>query len=768
MAVLTLGAAMIFPAAVNGAAETLTPTLAVNEGKCFGKIEVHLPLARQYADPFDPKQVLVEGHFQGPDGKVVDVDGFLDQDYTSSHGTNDGWDHVTPKGSLYWAVRFSPALPGTYTWWVTCKDASGTAASAKKSLKITANPAATGFVRVAPNRTNFQFDNGAAFYAIGMCIAWPNWRGMYDFQRRFRLFSRNGGNAVRVFMSWPGMPLERARVPVGGLDPSKAIPYLRQYLFPELNERTHNGRQDPWGGLGKIDLAYAWRYDRLLDLARQNNLHLMLCLMIHADLVDDRPNGTWSLNPYNRANGGMLEHPLDFFSNPQAKAFFKRRLRYIVARWGWSSNVMSWELFNEVDNISYGHYPEQASAEWHREMARYLKRIDPCHHLVTTSTGARQYDSLFKIPEIDYAQAHYYNFVDSVPLVVFSNIQGVKRFGKPHLISEFGQEFLQKRFNGSTNYSDPKGVHIQTGLWASLASPGAGTVWPWYWDNYLEPLHLFGLYQPVAGFARGIPWNKMHWKALQLPPMHYLQPAATEQTLKLTPPRGCWVPAPFNRPNTLEIHPNGKVTPSLALLPLFLQQRGSRLHNPVTFQVNYRHSGRFQVHTLFYGHSGARLEVQMDKHPVLTREFAPGKGKHIQFVQAVSSIDVPAGRHEIRVNNAGHNFLAAEYSLTHYLDPAVPPVRCYGIRGDDRAAVLYLYNQDYTWYDLDKGQGIKPVAPFRMVVPGLKAGRYDVEIWAPSRGRCLTRQTLRATARGLALQFPEMTNDLAIKILPAH
>ena len=40
---------------------------------------------------------------------------------------------------------------------------------------------------------------------------------------------------------------------------------------------------------------------------------------------------------------------VQFFTDPTAKAIFKRRLRYLASRYGSSTSVFSWEFFNEVD-----------------------------------------------------------------------------------------------------------------------------------------------------------------------------------------------------------------------------------------------------------------------------------------------------------------------------------------------------------------------------------------------------------------------------------
>lgn len=39
---------------------------------------------------------------------------------------------------------------------------------------------------------------------------------------------------------------------------------------------------------------------------------------------------------------------IDFFTNERARADYKQRLRYLVARYGYSTSIFAWEFFNEV------------------------------------------------------------------------------------------------------------------------------------------------------------------------------------------------------------------------------------------------------------------------------------------------------------------------------------------------------------------------------------------------------------------------------------
>lgn len=103
----------------------------------------------------------------------------------------------------------------------------------------------------------------------------------------------------------------------------------------------------------------------------------------------------------------------------------RNKLRYVVARWGYSTNIAAWEFFNEIDNAVFTQQdslliPHDAVTLWHGEMSRYLKDIGPYQHLVTTSVPHRDILGMnsIEIPSIypDYIQT----------------------FGKPYVVGEFG------------------------------------------------------------------------------------------------------------------------------------------------------------------------------------------------------------------------------------------------------------------------------------------------------------------------------------------
>ena len=89
------------------------------------------------------------------------------------------------------------------------------------------------------------------------------------------------------------------------------------------------------------------RWDMILNECEKDDIKFQFVLFHHGEFsTTTDPN--WREHPWNKANGGFLADPTDFFINPQAKELSKEWFRYAVARWGHSPAIMAWELFNEV------------------------------------------------------------------------------------------------------------------------------------------------------------------------------------------------------------------------------------------------------------------------------------------------------------------------------------------------------------------------------------------------------------------------------------
>ena len=158
--------------------------------------------------------------------------------------------------------------------------------------------------------------------------------------------------------------------------------------------------------------------DTILEMAAERGIYLQVIMLWHQGYteyvappvspLDDGPRlnttADWNRNPYNVSLGGPLSGPSALFFET-ARDLLNQRMRYIVARWGYSPHVFAWELVDEVDSLA-GYTPLRARS-WLQDSLVYLDRIDSVDHLVTV--GMRQPEPLlWALEGIDFAQVTYY------------------------------------------------------------------------------------------------------------------------------------------------------------------------------------------------------------------------------------------------------------------------------------------------------------------------------------------------------------------------
>lgn len=434
----------------------------------YEKLEITLALNASYSNPFDPDEIRVDGYFVSPGHNTLVHPGFYYQGYQVSE--TGGIETYTPVGTPAWKVRFTPSEIGTYQYYIRVTDKNGTVNSNSNSFEVvdSNNP---GFIRVSKkNSRYFEFDNGDPFIGVGLDIAWwqDEHKRISTYEYYLSRMNEYKANLARVWM-------------------------------------TNSGRDQNWilsiqdKKLGSdYNLEEAWAFDTILDMAQQKRVHFLLTL-------DDVNQFTynWPNNVYNSAAGGPCSYPSAIFTHPQAKKYQKQIFRYIIARWGYSPSILSWELFNEIDELQWSdpdHWNSQDMIDWHQEMAQYIKSIDAQRHLVNTSTGSfKTHSDLYGLPEMDFAQIHFYyvagccSYAPSDPTGrdmadltrYYSHLVYGSVTGKPSIVGEWGllnQNWIDSAFLNT----DDKGIHLHNGLWSSLMSGMAATGLSWHWQYHRE------------------------------------------------------------------------------------------------------------------------------------------------------------------------------------------------------------------------------------------------------------------------------------------
>lgn len=400
------------------------------------RFEIDVDFEGAFSDPFDRQDVSVWANVRAPSRKHERIEGFLG-------------DYDKARDKFLWKIRYSPREFGEHAFDVFVRTRKGEVGTGPFTFRVVED-GAPGFVRVSEtDPTAFEHSRGLFFYPFGQNVCWAS-----DYEYFFRKIHDYGGNWARVWM----------------------CPWN---LFLE-------GKNGP----GIYDLDVAEELDRVVELAEQYGIYLQLVFDYHAIVGND-----WGRNPYNVDNGGWCTMPQDFWRHGEALRFYRKRLDYIVARWGASQNILAWELFNEADLTTRAH--DDDVVNWHKQMAAHIKRIDPYDHLVTTSTVARNaLTKLWALPEIDYVQSHFYTprVFHAVPEQWFAK----RIYRKPYVVGEFG-----RGGQAHQDQVDPDGILLSATLWLAATTPAAGNAMPWWWDTHIDPNDLYGRFAAVARFLDG-------------------------------------------------------------------------------------------------------------------------------------------------------------------------------------------------------------------------------------------------------------------------
>jgi hypothetical protein len=449
----------------------------------WARFEAALRVEPAPANPFDPDVIDVRATFVDPHGVAHVAYGFWYQGYRRE--LVDGREQLTPKGKPGFRVRFTPDEPGRWTWSWSVRRSGGTVTTPVQTLTVTPQ-AGNGFLRRSRHDARYlAFDDGSPYFAVGENVGWYDQRGTYAYDAWFRSLKRERANFARLWMpSWA---------------------FGIEWSDTGLGDYTDR-------------LDRAWQLDRVLRTAEARGIYVELSLLNHG-AFSTVFNSEWAANPYNAANGGPLATPAAFFTDATARKFFEQRLRYIVARYGWSTHLLAWELWNEVD-LTDG-YNAAAVTAWHEAVTAVLRDLDPYDHLVTTSHALFNNNDSASWPGggLDFTQLHHYShggftwFTNLAQDVVQWSRDRVAATGRPVLFAELGANSLGPN---ETRATDPDGLAVHDGLFAGAVSGGLGTAMTWWWDNLIdvEPDRYYPMFGSVARFVRDVVWDRESFTTL--------------------------------------------------------------------------------------------------------------------------------------------------------------------------------------------------------------------------------------------------------------
>jgi len=438
------------------------------------------------ANPFDPAEVDVQVTFTAPSGTTSTTAAFFTQDYTRALvGQRE---QLNATGSGHWRVRYTPTEPGDWSWISSVSiDGGKPTISPPETFTCELDASSHGFLRRSPDDSrHLQWDDGSPYTAIGENLSWYDQRGTFAYDTWLDRLAAHDATWIRLWMPTWAFSLETLTRGAGGVIVQNSL------------------------GNYTTRLDKAWQLDYVIEAARARGIVVQLVLQNHGPFSVDH-NAEWDNNPYNASNGGPLTDPTQFFTNNTAKELFERRMRYIVARWGYATNLV-WEFWNEVDLTNAA--PADVIA-WHADMGDRLRALDPYDHLQTTSVDGQLLGNptawvpLFELAQIDLSQLHFYGIGNAAPLdfTTFLPIfvAPLLALDKPMLVAEAGVDF---RGPAETIAADPDGQGFHELLWTGLFSGGYGSGMTWWWDNVVDPLDQYDTLDGLNVLTSGVAFDQ--------------------------------------------------------------------------------------------------------------------------------------------------------------------------------------------------------------------------------------------------------------------
>lgn len=668
----------------------------------YDKLELTFAIPGDYKNPYDPDEVSCRGIFTSPEGDETEVPAFY-------YGFLDDNRDETGKG--VWKVRFAPDRTGAWKFSLKIKNPAGEALHERTGMEFNVLPAGNknGFVRARGNR--FVFDSGRNYYPVGANLCWvEKWlqEGKENLYLKYlKDFSRSRMNWTRIWNVPWGLILEWTK-PRGA-------------------------------GLAQYSQKDAFLFDEFVEYARQKGIYLQLVLNYHR-MLD--VNYEWDAHPYNKKNGGPMEKPEDFFTDPTARKLFKQRLLYTIARWGYSTSLLAWELFNEVDLTSA--YHEKNVRKWHREMGKYIKSVDPFEHLVTTSfarplSGMETYD----LSQIDFSQTHIYTYDFKAALFTIPRHK-TEKLDKPHITSEIGGGVEE----GAEEEKDKTGIRLHNVLWYSLFSLTPSSAMYWWWDYYIGKNGLYHHFEHLSRLTEELDFKKAKETAVRVetkgisdyffaPTLDWERPTGSEFRLV-----------------------NNELTGDGYLSKYFQGPNHSDMMIKPEFAIDFLEDGRMDIMVEQSSYLGARLKVLVDGQEAFSRAFAGIDSTMPAVVNRLFSIPVKKGKRKIRLENGGPDWIKMTY--INFVN-CVADIEAFGLQ-DGKCQYIWLKNRSHNAESVLAGRKSAAV-PGRIVVDDVlkqkKAKVYYYDTW---KNELVKIVNIGHRNRKFVIDYPAVEKDILLVV----
>lgn len=298
----------------------------------------------------------------------------------------------------------------------------------------------------------------------------------------------------------------------------------------------------------RINQKNAFRCDMVLERAEDLEIFVKICLFECAMLT----KGYYEDQAYNVFSAGP--NPCEFF-NPNSVMYknFKNCARYIIARYGYSTNIVSWELIDESDVITdMIPVPDHdngtncyetamytpAYFQWFDDMSKFVKVQDNFNHLVSHGSWANgnvfslpargwQFTQLSNLPYIDFTENNQgsggygydvsYDQITPPPAPLWQDINNICNPANFPAHVSFSTNLSHYNIQPSVAQSFTQKPHLMNSFWFGYNNSKVGAGSDFVVDEAVEPkgiaIHDITVSSVFSGaFMHGVPFfsERMH------------------------------------------------------------------------------------------------------------------------------------------------------------------------------------------------------------------------------------------------------------------
>jgi len=401
--------------------EVVSVSVGGDDVSKYESVEMTLEIDAKYSNPYDTREVEVNGVFQIPGGGQWVVPGF--------------WD-----GDGDWKIRFTPSKEGSWKYSIFVKDSRGTSNTYE------------GFLAVGPSDLHgwiipgnsfdpsysshyLVYHDGTPFYGVGYCEALNILIDGFDAEDGVGLFDNMKAANANYVVWWPM--------------------YTNSIVGSSYDNYS----------VGNMKVI-----DAVVKDAEKEGIVLVFTIWDHPNLRDETHawgEGNWTRNGFSKL--GDID---SFFVSDEAWAWQENMYRYIIARWGYSTSIGMWQTVSEVNGTN----AYDQTDPWHEKVNNYFVENDPYRH-PTTASGSGEVDWQTGHTIMDMPQVHLYDFNNNASqpdavgaakhIADWTHLM-LKNADRPNWVGEFG-------VTGNAYY--PELFH--NSIWAALASGAAMTPAEW-------------------------------------------------------------------------------------------------------------------------------------------------------------------------------------------------------------------------------------------------------------------------------------------------